>query len=367
MHIPFGDLARQYQTIKPDIDQAVKCVLKSGWFILGKEVARFENNFAKLVKAKHAVGVANGLEGLQIALLATGVNKGDEVITTPLSAFATALSITAVGAKPIFVDINPRTYNLDYHKIETAITKKTKVILPVHLYGLPAEMEGILKIAKRYKLKVVEDAAQAHGAKYNGQPVGPLGDIGVFSFYPSKNLGAYGDAGCIVTNSTALAARSKALRDYGQRARYDHKYAGLNSRLDELQAAILSAKLPYLQQWNKRRRHIAKMYQRSFSDLPLVLPQEGVAEQSCWHLFVIQTKKRGQLKLFLQKNGIDTQIHYPKVMYMQKGLPGYKNGLCPEAERLVGKILSLPIYPELSDNQVFYIVKTIKQFYSRYG
>lgn len=361
--IPFGDLKKQYLSIKKEIDTAVNRVLNSGWFILGKEVERFEKEFSKYCGVKYCVGVANGLEALQISLMVLGVKKGDEVITTPLSAAATSLAIIHVGAKPIFVDIDPDSYNINASKIEKAITKKTKVILPVHLYGQMAEMDKIMRIAKKYRLVVVEDCAQAHGASLNGKKAGAWGDCGAFSFYPSKNLGAYGDAGCIVANNKNISKKLKALRDYGQIGRYNHIYCGLNSRLDEIQAAILRVKLHYLNRYNARREKLAKLYSKFLTGIPIELPVSKKSAFHVWHLYAVRTKKRDQLQNYLAKHNIAAQIHYPKILHDQISIKPFSKGKCPKARQAVKEILSLPLYPELSESEIKYICNKIKRFF----
>ncbi|MFH1582992.1 MAG: DegT/DnrJ/EryC1/StrS family aminotransferase [Candidatus Falkowbacteria bacterium] len=363
-NIFFGDLKKQYSEIKNEIDQAIKKVLLKGWFILGKEVEEFEKEFAGYCGAKYCLGVANGLEALQISLLVLGIKKGDEVITTPLTAMATSLAIMNVGAKPVFVDIDSITYNIDASKIEKAVSKKTKAILPVHLYGQMAQMDKIMKIARKYKLAVVEDCAQAAGSAYKGRKAGTFGDLGAFSFYPSKNLGAYGDAGCIITNNKKLAEKVRAFRDYGQDGRYNHVYLGLNSRLDEIQAAILRVKLKHLDRWNKQRRRLAKLYNKLLAGAEVVWPTEQKSNYHIYHLYVIRTKKRDELLKYLLKHGVQTGVHYPKLIYQQ---PAYKEaglpkGNCPVAEKYCQEIISLPIYPELKEKETRYICKKVKEF-----
>lgn len=362
--ILFGDLKKQYLPIKNEINKAINRVLNSGWFVLGKEVEDFEKKFAKYSGAKYCVGVANGLEALQISLMSLGIENGDEVITTPLTAMATSLAITQAGAKPIFVDIDPLTYNIDASKIEQAISKKTKAILPVHLYGQMAEMDKIMKIARKHKLSVVEDCAQATGASFKNKKAGTYGNIGAFSFYPSKNLGAYGDAGCVITNNKKLAEKIKALRDYGQLGKYNHVYQGLNSRLDEIQAAILRVKLKYLDRWNKKRRELANIYNKCLVESGAVLPLEQKDNYHIYHLYVIKTKNRDELQKYLLKQGIQTAWHYPKLIYQQLAYKstGLVKENCQIAKKCIKKIISLPIYPELSEKEIKYICKKINEF-----
>ena len=363
MRVPFGDLSEQYKAIKPAIDRAVRRVLQSGWYILGREVGAFEKRFARYVGVRRCVGTANGLEALQIALLACDVKRGDEVITTPVSAAATALAIIHVGAVPVFADVDPKTLLLDPQKIEQAITKKTKALIPVHLYGQMCDMRAIMSIAKKHGLKVVEDCAQAAGAAVGKRKAGSFGDFGAFSFYPTKNLGAYGDGGCLVTRDSGLAKIAKALSDYGQIGKYDHFYTGLNSRLDEIQAAVLSVKLNNLKNWNNRRRQIAGTYSKLLSGLPLEVPRVPNDDSHIFHQYVIKTKSRDKLRDYLAQRGISTQIHYPKTLYQQHAIKKFARGRCPQVEKAVGQIISLPIYPELTDAEVKYVCRQIRDFY----
>lgn len=362
--IYFGDLKKQYLSIKKDIDRSIAKTLNSGWFILGQEVKKFEKEFAKYCGTKYAIGVGNGLEALQIALMSLNIGPGDEVITAPNSAMATSLAISAVGAKPVFVDINPNSYNIDPVKIEKKITKKTKAILLVHLFGQSAQMDAINKIAKKHNLKVVEDVCQAHGAKYKSKRTGSLGDVGCFSFYPSKNLGAYGDGGMIITSDQKVFQQARKLRDYGQKERNIFLEKGLNSRLDEIQAAILRVKLKHLDKWNKKRRTLAKLYDKYLANCDIIIPRQSKNCFHIYHLYVIQTKNRDKLQKYLARQGIQAVIHYPKPIYLQKAYKDLKlkKGTCPVAEKLSQEILSLPIYPELTENQVKKISQAIKKF-----
>ena len=364
MHsIPFGNLKKQYLSIKTEIDKAVSGVLKSGWFVLGEEVEKFEKEFARFCGVKYCIGVANGLEALQISLLVLGVGRGDEVITTPLSAAATALAIKNIGARPVYVDINPKTFNIDSAKISKAITKKTKAIIPVHLYGQMADMGAINKIARAHNLKVIEDCAQAQGAIFGNKKAGAWGDVGAFSFYPSKNLGAYGDGGAITTNNKQLADKAAAFRNYGQKGRYNHTLVGLNSRLDEIQAAILRVKLHHLNNWNVKRRELSVLYTKlllSAASLELPDPPKNL-KQHIWHLYVVRCKNRDALQKHLKQRGIDAGIHYPKVLYNQPALRDARANKCPQAEKAIKEILSLPIYAELEEEEVRRVCrKTIK-------
>lgn len=349
--IPAGDLKLQYSAIKVEIDEAVHSVLEGGWFILGKNVAAFESEFAAYLGAAHAIGVGNGTDALQLALLACGIGPGDEVITVPNSATFTALAISATGATPRFVDIDPDSFNLDPHKLPEAISPRTKAIIPVHLYGQSADMDTILAIARQHGLVVIEDAAQAHGATYHGRKVGTLGDLGCFSFYPSKNLGAFGDAGAVVTDNVELANRVHMLRNGGQKARYDHQLLGINSRLDELQAAILRVKLSYLDRWNQQRRHLAALYSALLGDSSVETPLEMPLVEHVYHQYVIRCSRRDELQTYLRQCGVETAIHYPVPIHLQAAYRGLNvgHGSFPVAERYAHEVLSLPIYPELTD------------------
>ena len=361
--ILFNDFKTEYLYLKRKIDFAIKEVLMSGRYILGKKVESFEQQFAEYLGAKYCVGVGNGLEALQIALMALGIGKDDEVITTSYSAVATALAIKAVGAKPVFIDID-EYYHLDSSKIEKKITSRTKAILPVHLYGQMVDIEKIKQITKRHSLYLIEDAAQSHGAEYKGKKAGTFGDFGCFSFYPTKNLGAFGDGGAIITNKKELYDKCRMIRNYGQKNRYEHEIYGLNSRLDEIQAAILSIKLKHLDKFNKRRQQIAKLYFELLKDIKEVqLPKIRDNAQHNFHLFVIEAERRDKLMKFLAKNNIPTIIHYPIPIHKQKCFPEFNNLKLPFLENKVKKILSLPIHPFLKDKDVIYITKKIKEFY----
>jgi len=349
--IPFGDLKLQYQLIKIELDQAIQSVLDEGWFILGKNVSAFETEFAAYCDTAFAVGVGNGTDALQLALMACGVRPGDEVITSPLSATFTALAISAAGAIPTFIDIDADTYNIDPRKLEDAIGPLTKAIVPVHLYGQPAAMEPILAAARKHDLPVIEDAAQAHGALYKGHRTGTLGDVGCFSFYPSKNLGAFGDGGMVVTSNPETAEKLRMLRNGGQRTRYDHQLIGVNSRLDELQAAILRVKLRHLEEWNHRRQHIAALYTALLGDSEVDPPIEIPDAAHVYHLYVIRCKERDKLQKHLAERGVQTAIHYPTPIHLQGAYHwlNLRRGSFPVAERCAEQVLSLPVYPELTD------------------
>jgi dTDP-4-amino-4,6-dideoxygalactose transaminase len=364
MSIPLVDLKAQYQTIKPEIDAAMQRVVNNTSFILGKEVAEFEKNFAAFCHAQYCVGTDSGTAALHLALLILGVKAGDEVITTTHTFIATAEVISLIGAKPVLVDIDPRTYNIDPTKIEAVITPRTRAIIPVHLYGQPAEMDAILDIAHKHNLRVIEDAAQAHGAEYRGRRAGTIGDVACFSFYPGKNLGAYGDAGALVTNDAALADHARVLRDHGRSEKYAHKLVGYGYRLDALQAAILGAKLPHLDAWNARRREIADYYTELLTNTDIVTPYVPPHIKPIYHIYCIRSKNRDGLKQHLKARGIETGIHYPIPLHLQPVYQnlGYTAGDFPETEKAANEILSLPMYPELIDAQAQQIVDAIKEF-----
>lgn len=361
------DLKREHIAIRKEVEGAVKRVLDSGWYILGKELVAFEVEFARYIGSSYAIGVASGTEALQIALMALSIGKGDQVITAVNTAIPTAMAITSAGASPTFVDIDENTFNISIAGIEKAITKRTKAIIPVHLYGNPCNMSEVLRIAKKYKIAVVEDCAQAHGASYKNRKVGTFGDLGAFSFYPTKNLGCYGDGGAVVTDSKALAEKVKLLRNYGQSTRYVCDVEGINSRLDEVQAAILRVKLRNLDRYIARRREIVALYGRDLASIDEVtVPYRIEDTQHAFHLYVIRCAMRDRLKEYLDKKGIETQIHYPVQLHLQKAFStlGYRRGAFPVAEKLAGEILSLPIFPALQNEEVAVICKSIKEFYS---
>jgi dTDP-4-amino-4,6-dideoxygalactose transaminase len=363
MKILFNRLEKKYIKNKKRFLKIADEVLSSGRYILGPFVTEFEEKFAEYIGVKYCIGVGNGLEALQIGLMALGIGKGDEVITTSLSAVATSLAIKAVGAKPVFVDID-EYYHLDADQIEKYINKKTKAILLVHLYGQSVDLDKILKIAKKYKLFVVEDCAQAHGTEYKNKKVGTFGDVGCFSFYPTKNLGAFGDGGCIVTNNKKIADLAKMIRNYGQKNRYEHIVYGINSRLDELQAAFLLEKLKDLDIDNSKRQNKARIYFDLLKDvkqirLPLIRPNSN----HVFHLFVIEAEEREKLQKFLQERNVETLIHYPIPIHKQKCFKEYNNMRLPIIEEKTKKILSLPLYPEIRDEEIIYVCKSILKFY----
>jgi len=365
-NIPLVDLRRQYNSIKEEIENKVKKVLEEGQYILGEEVRSFEKEFAEYCNAKYAVGVASGTDALVIALKVLGIGPGDEVITVPNTFIATVDAIARNGATPVFCDINPETYNIDIHQLERKITDRTRSILAVHLYGQPAEMNFIKKIADKFGLYVIEDACQAHGAEYMGRRTGSLGDIACFSFYPSKNLGACGDGGIIVTNSREFAEKARMLRNYGQKIKNRHDVVGFNSRLDEIQAAILRVKLKHLDKWNDMRRKWARLYNKLLENSSVVTPVEAKYAKYVYHLYVIRSKERDKLQQFLSRKGISTSIHYPIPIHLQRAYSylGYKEGDFPITEKFAREILSLPMFPELEKDEVVYVCDQIKRFES---
>jgi dTDP-4-amino-4,6-dideoxygalactose transaminase len=364
--IAFNDLKLQYLSIKEEIDGAVKRVLISGWFILGQEVRAFEEEFAAYVGASYGVGVGSGTEALHLALLACGVGPGDEVITVSHTAVATIAAIELTGARPVFMDVDPLSYTMDPSQLRDKITPATKVILPVHLYGQVADMNPILATARRHGLKVVEDAGQAHGAEYQGRKAGSLADLGCFSFYPTKNLGAYGDGGMIVTNDPALAQRISLLRQYGWAERYVSSIRGLNSRLDELQAAILRVKLRWLDEWNTVRRKHARLYGQLLQHTTIITPLEMEYGKHCYHLYVIRCEHRDELQKFLRKKGVGTLVHYPIPVHLQEAYQdlGLSEGALPVTEQSAHQVLSLPVAPEVSEEQIKTVCDLIAEFQS---
>ncbi|MFH1798615.1 MAG: DegT/DnrJ/EryC1/StrS family aminotransferase [Candidatus Omnitrophota bacterium] len=353
----------QYLSRKREIDEAIARVLKSGRYILGEEVARFECEFSEFIGVEYGIGVGSGTEALHLALAVCGIGPGDEVITAAHTAVATVAAISLTGATPVFVDIEPECYTIDPQRVEEAITPKTKAIIPVHIYGHPADMDAITRIAKEYDLKVIEDCAQAHGAKYKGRRVGSVGDIACFSFYPTKNLGAIGDGGIVVTNDFGLAKKTKLLREYGWKERYISVTGGWNSRLDEIQAAILRVKLKYLDEDNKNRMILAENYLEHLRDLPLVLPKKRDDSEHVYHLFVIKTNDRESLRDYLKEKGISTSVQYPVPVHKQAHYMSV-NKVLPITEKIAGKILSLPMYPEFSKEESKIFINAIKAFYN---
>jgi len=364
--VPFVDLAAQYCAIADEINETTSRVIQKADFILGREVRLFEEEFAAFSEARYAVGVDSGTSALELALRAYDIGPGDEVITAANSFIASALAISHAGATPVLVDVDPFTHTIDVTGIERAITPRTKAILPVHLYGHPAHMDPIRQLAEQHGLIVIEDACQAHGARYKGRRAGSLGHAAAFSFYPGKNLGAYGDGGMVVTNDADIRKRLEMLRNYGQEEKYHHLTQGFNRRLDTLQAAVLRVKLKYLEKWNAARRWQAELYHRLLAGTALVLPSEAVGAQSVWHLYVIRTEHRDKLKQYLASRGIAAGIHYPVPIHLQPAYRnlGYKRGSFPVTEQYAQRILSLPMYAELTPELIEYVSKTILTFLS---
>jgi dTDP-4-amino-4,6-dideoxygalactose transaminase len=367
MKIPFGNLKRQYENLKFIIDQATQEVYDSGWFVLGNQVQNFENQFARYCGANYGVAVGSGTAALHLALVASGVQSGDEVITVANTCVPTLSAISFAGAVPVFVDIDEITYTINPSLIAERITAKTKAIIPVHLYGQCADMSPILEIAHEYHLAVIEDCAQAHGSGYKNQMAGTIGNVGCFSFYPSKNLGAFGDGGLVLTNDQDIAEKVNKLRNYGQEKRYYHSIKGFNSRLDELQAAILTAKLPYLNTWNQRRREIAQRYHQAFSSVGIVCPFEDSERFHVYHLYVIRVPQRDHFQQLLEEEGIATIIHYPIPVHLQQSYIECQeqSWFLPVTEKLALDIVSLPLYPELTDGEVNYIIEKVVNIYEQ--
>jgi dTDP-4-amino-4,6-dideoxygalactose transaminase len=370
MQIPFVDLKVQHEAIREELDREFRKVFEKTAFIMGPALAEFEEAFARYCGVKHAIGVANGTDALLLALKAFGIGPGDEVITAVNTFIATAEAIVHAGATPVFVDCDPQTYTLDVSQIRAKISSRTKAIIPVHLYGQPADMDPIVELAKNYGLHVIEDAAQAHGATYRGRKAGSMGHVACFSFYPAKNLGAYGDAGAVVTNDDAIALTVRKLRDHGGVEKYRHDLVGYNSRLDTLQAAVLLVKLRYLDAWNRRRQENARLYDELLAEVPgVVTPKVLEGATHVYHLYVIRVERgsRDELQRFLRERGVHTGIHYPQPLHLTPALRflGYTAGDFPIAERFASQILSLPMYPELTREQIEYVVECIDEYARR--
>ena len=365
--VPYLDLPAQLRPLRKEIDAAIARTIDACSFCLGPDVAQFEKDFAKYCGAEHALGFNSGTSALHVALMLLKVGRGDEVITTPHTFVATSWAISYVGAKPVYVDIDDATFNLDPELIEKAITPRTKAILPVHLYGHPFDVDGILALAKKHKLALVEDACQAHGAKYKGKTVGAFGEISCYSFYPGKNLGAAGEGGALVTNNAAFAARARALREHGSSVRYYHDEIGFNYRMEGIQGAVLGVKLKHLADWTAGRRRVAHRYHELLKDTPLQLPKEASWAESVYHLYVVRHPKRDDLKKHLEASGVGCALHYPLPLHLQKcyATLGHKAGDFPVAEKAARECLSLPIYPELTETQLQRVVAVIKEFFAR--
>ena len=361
--IPLVDLKAQYLTIKSDVAAAVGRVLDTGQFVLGPEVEAFEQEFAAYQGAAQGIAVNTGTSALHLALMAAGVGPGDEVITVPFTFVATVAAIGYVGARAVYVDIDPKTFTIDVNQIEGAITPRTKAIVPVHLYGQPADMDPIIEIANRHGLKVIEDGCQAHGAAYKGRPVGALGDLGCFSFYPGKNLGAYGEGGMVVTNNAAMAKQIRMLRDWGSEKKYHHVLKGFNYRMEGMQGSILRVKLRHLEKWTEARRAHAVEYRRVLADSGIEIPVEAPYARHVYHVYAIRTKDRVTMQRMLQSNGIGTGIHYPIPVHLQPAYadPAYRQGDFPHSEQAANEVLSLPMFAELSFTNVEMIGAAVKE------
>jgi dTDP-3-amino-3,4,6-trideoxy-alpha-D-glucose transaminase len=358
--VPFVDLVAERRQLGSVVDEAVRRVLDSGWFILGEELKAFEKEFATYCGARHAVGVGSGTDALAIAVRACGIGPGHEVVLPSHTFIATALAVASAGATPVLVDVDPTTYTIDPHRVAQALTPRTRAIIAVHLYGQPADMDALLAIARENGLRVIEDAAQAHGARYKGRRTGVLGDLACFSFYPTKNLAAYGDAGAIVTDDAGIAAACLMLRNYGQTRRYRHETLGYNSRLDELQSAVLRAKLPFLDRWNDHRRRAAHAYHRTLEQ-HVAVPVTAPEREHVYHLYVVRRRGRDELMRELAKRGIDTLVHYPIPIHEQPvaAALGVQARDLPVTERLAREVLSLPIFPTITDAQVDYVAASV--------
>ena len=362
--IPLVDLTAQYHSIKTEIDSAVNATLESGHFILGPAVSKFEESVASYLGVKNSIGLASGTDALVLALRSLDIGPGDEVIVPAYTFFATASTVISVGARPVFVDIDPQSYLIDIEKIEEAITPKTRAIVPVHLYGHPADMDPMLELARSNGLRVIEDNAQAFGAQYKRRKTGSLGDVGCLSFFPTKNLGAYGDGGMAVTNDPALAERIRMLRTHGWKKKYYSEEIGYNSRLDALQAAILQAKLHHLDSWNEKRRELAQRYNEHLAALDLVTPVEHEQSTHVYHLFVIRSARRDELQAFLKEQGVASEVYYPLPPHLSAPCRklGYTDGDFPHAERASRETLALPLYPELTIHQQDQVIDAIREF-----
>lgn len=363
--IPFFDMKSSYQELKDELDASYLRVMESGWYILGGEVDAFEQEFAAYTGVEHCIGVGNGLEALQLILMAWGIGPGDEVIVPANTYIASWLAVSYTGATPIPVEPDPATYNIDPERIEEAITPRTKAIMPVHLYGQPVEMETIWRTAERHGLKIIEDAAQAHGGRYRDRMAGNLGDAAGFSFYPTKNLGALGDAGAVVTNDDALADKVRVLRNYGSRKKYYNEVRGHNSRLDPLQAAFLRVKLGHLDEWNRHRKQIATRYLDGLRDFPdLSLPHVPPDVLPAWHVFIVSHPERDRLQEYLGEHGVGTLIHYPVPPHLSEAYQdlGYHAGDFPITEKMANTILSIPMGPHLSMEDADYVIEKIREF-----
>jgi dTDP-4-amino-4,6-dideoxygalactose transaminase len=366
--IPFVDLRTQYESIRDEINAAIAKVFDTSQFILGSEVAAFEEEFAQYCQTNHGIGVNSGTSALHLALLAAGIGPGDEVITVPFTFVATVAAICYTGATPVFVDIEPHYYSMDVNRIEEVITKRTRAIVPVHLYGQPADMDPIIEIAHRHSLTVIEDAAQAHGAEYNGRRVGGIGHLGCFSFYPGKNLGASGEGGMVVTNGADFARTIRMLRDWGAERKYHHELKGFNYRLEGIQGAILRVKLRYLENWTEARRTNASRYDQLLKNTAVLTPALAPGVRHVYHVYAIRVSDRDSLQQSMLKSGVQTSIHYPIPVHLQPAYAdlGYRRGDFPESEKAANEVLSLPLFPEMTEGQVETVVEAVgKGIYER--
>ena len=365
--VPYLDLPAQIRALRPELDAAIARTLDHCSFCLGPDVAQFEKDFARFCNAEHCVAFNSGTSALHIAMRLLNIGPGDEVITTPATFVATSWAISYVNAKPVYVDIEDATFNMDPARVEKAITPRTKAILPVHLYGHPVDLDPLLEICKRHNLPLVEDAAQAHGATYKGRAIGTFGVMSEFSFYPGKNLGACGEGGALVTNNAAFASRARALREHGSTQRYYHDEIGYNYRMEGIQGAVLGVKLKHLDTWTRERRRVAHRYNELLAGTPLQLPLEAKYAQSAWHLYVVRHPRRDELKKHLEANHVGCALHYPLPLHLQKAYAylGYKEGDFPVAEKAARECLSLPIYPELTEAQIQRVVSVIKDFFAK--
>jgi dTDP-4-amino-4,6-dideoxygalactose transaminase len=364
VNVPFVDLQAQHRAIRDELNQAIQRVMERADFALGEDVVRFEEEFAAFCGTRHAVGVDSGLSALELSLRALGIGPGDEVIVPAHTFIATAAAVTFAGARPILVDVDPAMYNIDVAQVEAAITPRTRAIIPVHLYGLPAAMDAIMSLADRHDLAIIEDACQAHGAYYKGRRVGSLGHAAAFSFYPTKNLGGCGDAGMVVTNDAQVADHVRAMRNCGQKAKYIHELPPFNHRLDTLQAAILRVKLRYLDQWNEARWRNAALYTKLLTGSGIVTPVEDPDSVHVYHLYVVRTPRRDGLQAYLREQGIGTAIHYPVPIHLQPFYTGneFRRGQFPVTEGLCDEIISLPMFPEMTAEQIKYVADRVLDF-----
>lgn len=369
MNVPLADLRLQYTQLKPEIDAAILDVVESSQFILGKAVQSFEQSFAAAHEAKHCIGVGSGTDALHVALWALGIGRGDGVVTVPFTFIATLEAVSVLGASPLLVDIDPKTYTMDPQCLDDLLRKHqgVRAVMPVHLYGQPAAMKEITAIANRYGVPVVEDACQAHLAKHDGAFVGARSAAAAYSFYPGKNLGAYGEAGAVTTNDDALALQMRQLRDHGQVEKYKHRVWGHNFRMDGIQGAVLGVKLNYLARWTDRRRAIAHRYDTELVGVgDLVLPRESPNTRHVFHVYAVRTKRRAAFQQFLAQHGVSTALHYPIPLHLQEAYLslGYQTGSFPVSEQVAEEVISLPLYPEMTDNQVGHVIETVKSFFA---